>query len=152
MKHIDLSPNKRFPKRKRVYTINDEPSLTDQSQQEECDINNIVARHYKDRIPFPNNPGMYQDVSQISDLQGALNDVRLANEAFEALPSQLREKLYNDPKNLITYLNDKNNHPEAEKYGLLKLTEIPATMPKESAPPKPPKKKSQNNDNPNDDK
>lgn len=149
-KIIRRRPTKRFPKNRKVFTVNHEPSLADQTQKEECDVNNIVAKHYKNRIPFPNNPGMYADVSMISDLQGALDDVRKANEAFDALPSELRARLGNDPRNLISYLNDSRNFEEASNYGLLTITETPAAIPKESAPKKP-AKKAQNNDDSNDD-
>lgn len=107
----------------RVRTINEEPTKTDQTQKEQCDINNIMKRYNK-KIQNVDSPilekyaGSFFDSSQKPTYQTALNTLIEARNTFENLPSHLRKKFGNDPANMISYLQDSSNNEEAQKLGL----------------------------------
>lgn len=96
------------------------PSRTKQEFQSECDINEIMRRyeltgtisHISSQQPI------YDDVSGITDYQSALEQVRKAEAAFNALPSELRKELDYDPANLIPYLQDEKNRERCVELGL----------------------------------
>lgn len=119
MKKISNSPNKRFKFRRDVVTINNEPSMTDQSQLKETDINHIYSKYMKTgEINLINaNVGRYADLTEITDLGEMLEAVKFAKETFMTIPGELRAKFDNDPENFIAYLNDPQNDEEAIKYG-----------------------------------
>lgn len=121
---------------KRVVTITNEQSLTDQSQKKACDINEIVRRYKKtgQLTHTTERQPLYQDVSKIPDLIGALEQVTKAQEAFMSIPSQLRKRLNNDPANLIEYLNDSKNDEEAIKLGIKVKKELAGETPAASNP------------------
>lgn len=115
-KIIEVRPNGT----KRVATLNNEPSLTDQSQKKDCDINVIVAKYLKTGQVkhLAKRVGQYADVSNIPDLSEAIMQVRAAQDAFDALPAQLRQKLNNDPTQMISYLNDSSKLAEHYDLGI----------------------------------
>lgn len=101
-----------------------EPSLTRQSFRKECDVNHIISRfrklyggdfleHYKNY-----NGGSYGDFSTVSDYRTAIEQIRRADAAFDALPSILRERFLNDPARFLDFcLNPANLH-ELRELGL----------------------------------
>lgn len=98
----------------------EEPSLAQQHFKEECDINTILERfNITGMLPqVPLSP-RYGDFTGIGDYHTALNRVIAAQDEFEALPAQIRARFDNDPANLIEFLNDEANRPEAEELGLV---------------------------------
>lgn len=104
----------------RVSTKNSEKSLTQQQFKDECDINNIM-RKYSDTGQFTHltqKTGMYADFSNIQDYQTMLDTVRYADEAFNTLPAQIRARFRNNPGDLLEFLQDPKNEPEAIALGL----------------------------------
>lgn len=100
------------------------PSRTKQGPRKESDINAIVARgRAVGYLPPAHRQPFYGDISAVPSYEEAFNRVQAAQEAFRRLPSGLREKLGNNPKNLVPYLKDEKNRGDAEKYGLLKPRE-----------------------------
>jgi len=120
---------------KRVATVNTEPSKTDQSQAKACDVNNIIAKYKKtgQLTHLKSKQGTYADLSEVTDLLGALTTVQKAQEAFETLPASLRKKLNNDPVRFIEYLKDPKNDEEAIKLGL-KVKKASDTVPSVEEP------------------
>lgn len=106
--------------KKRVYTVNEEPSKTDQSFQTECDVNHIVQKYLKTgRINhLARMQGQFADVSEIPDLLEAIKTVTSAQQTFDELPAELRRKFGNSPVNMVEYLQDPSNDIEAVKLGL----------------------------------
>lgn len=98
----------------------EEPSLAQQHFKEECDINTILQKFSITGI-LPEAPlsPRYGDFSGIGDYHTALNRVIAAQDEFEALPAQIRARFQNDPAQLIEFLADENNRPEAEELGLV---------------------------------
>lgn len=117
MKKIEVRPNGS----RRVYTVNNLPSKTDQSFKKECDVNEIMRKYLKtgQMAHLRGMQGTYADVSEIGDLQECVQKVQLAQEAFNSLPATLRNKLNNDPSKFIEYLNDPKNVDEAVELGLM---------------------------------
>lgn len=109
-------------KRKRVATINDQPTMTQQQYKDQVNVNKIMEKYKQTgSIAHLRNSasGVYADLSQIPDYPTALMQVRQAQEAFEQIPSHIRMKFNNNPALLISYLKDPANYHEAVKYGLL---------------------------------
>lgn len=100
------------------------PSRTKQAMRKDSDINAIVARgRIVGYLPPINRQPVYGDISAVPSYEEAFNRVTAAQEAFRRLPSDLREKLSNDPKNLVPFMMDEKNRGDCEKYGLLKKRE-----------------------------
>lgn len=103
----------------------EEPSLAQQHFKDECDINNIL-RQFNITGLLPESPlsPRYGDFTGISDYHTALNRVISAQNEFDALPAQIRARFDNDPANLIEFLNDEANRPEAEELGLVEIAAV----------------------------
>lgn len=104
-----------------IGTLNTEPSLAQQQFKDECDINNIMKK-YQTTGQFTHltsATGVYADFSQITDYQEMLDTVRYAQEAFSALPAEMRLRFNNNPGELLTFLQDPNNRAEGESLGLI---------------------------------
>lgn len=111
----------------RVQTINNEPTLTQQHFADDCDISKIMDKYAKTgQVTHLNRAqGVYADLSMISDYRGMLETVQHANDVFSTLPALVRDKFRNDPSELITFLQDPNNHDEGVKLGLINPKPIP---------------------------
>lgn len=65
------------------------------------------------------------DSTNLPDYQEALQTVITAENAFYALPAEMRKKFDNDPGVMIKYLEDDTNNEEAIKLGLKIPKETP---------------------------
>lgn len=118
MKKIELRENGS----RRVSTINNEPTRTQRQYKDQVNVNNIIKKFKKTgSITHLRNAqqGIYADLTLIPDYAEALMQVKHAQEAFEAIPADIRLKFNNDPNLLIDYLKDPKNKEEAIKHGLL---------------------------------
>lgn len=91
--------------------------ITKDSFKDECDINNIV-RKYKATGQLPSlvrQDARYGDFSDVPTYMEALERVRLAEEAFSALPAEVRKDCDNDPAVFLEKVRDK---AWAEKHKL----------------------------------
>ena len=101
-------------KRIRTRTYNNDPSLTVQDQAADTDINTLMRK-----IPYsalPEHQGIFQDLTEISDLHGAYEAIQLAETAMMALPAELRAKFDNDPKKI------RRVYARRKKYRRIKKT------------------------------
>lgn len=125
----------RFTNVPRNGIVFDDPSLTDQSFTDECDINNVILRFAgTGELPPRRNEaiGEYLDVSEVGDLHQALNTARAGRELFNALPLHIREAIGNDPMRLLDAI-------EAHQASSRINTEPDVTAPvTPGAPPAPP--------------
>jgi len=94
---------------------------TKQSFVEECDINNIMARHKRTGVidHLAKYPLHYGDFTNANDYQEAHNKLIAANDAFDALPAHVRRRMDNDPAKLMDFMADPDNVEEAQELGLL---------------------------------
>jgi phage internal scaffolding protein len=94
---------------------------TRQEFKAESDINTIMSQYARTgEMPKINELApQFLDVSQNMDFQTHMNYVREAQELFDALPSQVRNRFQNDPGAFIDFTSDENNRSELAKMGLL---------------------------------
>lgn len=99
----------------------EKPSRTKQQFAEESDINTIVNRFLQTgTLPDVNVTASFGDFIDAPDsFQEAMNLVIEAQDAFNALPSDVRKRFQNDPQELLTFLQDENNKDEAIRLGLI---------------------------------
>lgn len=113
------------------------PSMTKQAFVAQCDINNIL-RQYKTtgmiaHVRSNAEIGRYEDLPDEVDFQESLNLVKSAQEAFDSLPSKLRNRFANDPAQFLAFCSDPANLEEMGELGLLK-PKPPAAAPPASGP------------------
>lgn len=81
-----------------------QPSMTVQSEKDNCDINVIMNRYATCGTPLPIRQDVepvYADVAELGDYMENFQRCKQAEEMFNALPSALRKELDNNP--LICY-------------------------------------------------
>ena len=105
----------------RVATYNSEPSKTDQQFKDDVNVNNVIAKYMRTRDArvLGSRVGQYADLTKLTDLSGAMNQVLMARDAFESLPSKLRQRFGHDPLAFVEYMQDPSNHKEAIELGLM---------------------------------
>lgn len=119
--------------------------VVQQSFRDETDINRIVARFTLSGAlpPEHQREGQYRDVSSV-DFLAAQNMVADIRSRFDRYPAKLRSKFSNSPHQMLRWLEDPENHPEAVRLGLLHESVLPkkpaapdlTLEPKEGDPPK----------------
>lgn len=99
---------------------NFDESKTQQSFLEECDINTIIRRFgLGGDIPTGVRMPVYGDFTGINDFQSAMNAIAVANEAFDAMPAEVRRRFNHDPGQFVDFCLDDKNRDEAVKLGLV---------------------------------
>lgn len=117
-----------------------DPSLTQQQFANDADINILVKRFGISDGAIPPavmDPQYYGDFSDVPDFRGALEATRTAQERFDQLPADIRNRFYNDPVKLWDFVNDQSNAEEAVKLGLLHRKTLPTPEAPPAAPPTP---------------
>lgn len=109
-----------------------EPTMTIQSEKDNCDINVIMNRYATCGTPLPVRQDMqpvYADVSELGDYMENFQRCKQAEEMFNALPSALRKELDNNPANLLPFIQNKDNESRCIEYGLINkpIVEAPQT-------------------------
>lgn len=100
----------------------DDEGLTQQHFKDECDVNLILKKYMQTGVLDHQSAAepWYGDVSDIpSDLASSYEQLARAEAAFMSLPSDIRKALDNDPSKLESWIQDENNRPLAEKFGLI---------------------------------
>lgn len=117
----------------------EDASLAQQHYKEECDINTILQKfNITGLLPEHTLSPRYGDFTGIGDYHTAMNRVLAVQDEFEALPAQIRARFDNDPAQLIEFLENSDNRPEAEKLGLVEkatveVVEVAKTTPEKAA-------------------
>lgn len=126
-----MLPKKLITKRpngtKRVQTINELPTETQQHFQDQCDVNLILKKYAKTGvITHLNNlqQGVYQDCTLLPSYEEAVQTVTAAEQAFSGMPPEVRLKFKNNPQEMIDFLKDPKNLDEAIKLGLAEKKEV----------------------------
>jgi phage internal scaffolding protein len=115
----------------------EDASLAQQHFKEECDINTILQKfNITGLLPEQTLSPRYGDFTGIGDYHTALNRVMAAQDEFEALPAQIRARFGNDPAQLIEFLQNSENRPEAEKLGLVEKVAAEAVEATKNTPEK----------------
>lgn len=97
-----------------------EETKAQQQFKDETDINTIV-RKFGLTGQLPDNVTMptYVDYEGIFDFQTAMNAVLQAEEAFMAMPADVRTRFGNDPQAFLEFCGDDKNRDEAIRLGLV---------------------------------
>lgn len=107
-----------------------EPTMTIQSEKDNCDINVIMNRYATCGTPLPYRTDgvkpVYADVSELGDYMENFQRCKQAEEMFNALPSSLRKELDNNPANLLPFIQDEKNKERCYEYGLLNKPAVEA--------------------------
>jgi len=121
-------------KRRAVVSVPEGDSRTKQSQRDEADVNAIMRKYLSTGLVPEYRAGQYGDFASGTDFHTALTQVREAEAAFMALPSDVRTAAKNDPGELLEMVTDPARMDEAIGLGLL-----PDPNPKQvSDPTRPP--------------
>lgn len=118
-----------------------EPTMTIQSEKDNCDINVIMTRYATCGTPLPYRTDgvepVYADVSELGDYMENYQRCKQAEEMFNSLPSALRKELDNNPANLLPFIQDEKNKERCYEYGLLNkpVVEFSQTTPVASSVP-----------------
>lgn len=120
---------------KQPIVFEENSPYTRQEFKDEADINTIMAQYMRTgELPKINEVApQYLDVTDM-DFQTHMNAIREAQELFDALPSQVRNRFQNDPGEFIDFCGDSNNRPELARMGLLS-TEATQAILAPSSPP-----------------
>lgn len=108
------------------------PSLTDQTQAYQCDINNVV----KGLTLYPQTAKEPQFGHEFdpSFYEKALNTVASAKSEFEKLPAVIRREFDNDPKKFISFIDNpsEENAKKGIKLGIFNDTILERFKPVET--------------------
>lgn len=107
----------------KVKLVCEDPTRTDQSQAEECDVNNILKKFQRTGVlPGVNVKSVFADVSESIDYHTAMNTLRQAEEQFMSLNAQTRKRFNNDPAEFMEFVHGPENAEELVKLGLVTRT------------------------------
>lgn len=102
-----------------------EPTLTQQHDEHDSNINNIVATYMRTgELKTHNKPPLTEDFSMITSVQDAMDLLVEAKTAFMEQPANVRARFNNDPALFVEFCSDENNRDEMRKLGLLNDAEI----------------------------
>lgn len=95
------------------------PSLTQQSQAEEADINVIVRRFgLTGQLPEGVRVPQYGDFTEVYDFKSAQDAIAMASSSFNAMPAEVRSRFKNDPQEFLEFCSKAENLDEMRKLGL----------------------------------
>jgi len=116
----------------RVREVNNDPSLTQQHQASETDINKIAAQLLRTGlVPVKNGSPMFGDFSFVNstsymDMKNTVIDM---GHKFDAMPSRIRRIFGNDPFQMLRFIENPENHEEAVRLGILPAPPAPEPDP-----------------------
>lgn len=95
--------------------------MTKQSFVDQVNIQRIIAKYRKtghlDHIA--RHPPTYGSFDGAQDYVTAAEKVLVAQEEFDALPADIRQRFSNNPAELLAFLDDESNQDEAMDIGLI---------------------------------
>lgn len=107
---------------------------TKQEFAPECDINTIMARYAKTgTVPTYGGTMFYGDFVDLPSFQEAHEIIRVANEAFAALPATVRREFDNDPGEFVRFAEDPANLGKLREWGLARPLDPPQAVEPASA-------------------
>lgn len=100
-----------------------EEMMTQQQFKKETDVNYIVGRYlatgYINPMLVKQGIPQYGDISEIQDYHNTLQRIAEAEEMFSQLPAKIRDRFQHDPLQLLAFVADSKNLPEAVALGLV---------------------------------
>lgn len=118
--------------RPRVQTINNDESMTVQSDAHLADINHILRQFANDGSKMLDQADlMYKDVSEFTDLRDALDQAIEADIEFKKLPSKVREIFNHDVAVWLDTAHDQDKRDALVAGGWINPPEVPKPTPPE---------------------
>lgn len=117
-------------------------SLTKQEFREECDVNLILSR-YQDAPPKPwGSPPVlrFGDFADAPDFLAAQLLVKEAEDLYNSMPVQVRDRFGHNPANFLQFVHDPKNRDEAKRLGILRPEPAAQAAPPAAPPPAEPTK------------
>lgn len=116
------------PRRLNVEFHPEGPSMTRSEFQDECDVNQIMARYEKNGI-WPIQMGLqeprYVDFTILpGDLQGTIAYMQEAELSFMQLPASIRREFDNDAVRFVEFASDGANIGKLREWGLARPEEV----------------------------
>ena len=107
----------------RLMSVPKGASMTDQSDANYLNINNIMKNYSKTGIlpQFQDKVAQYIDATQIPSYMDAHAQLQEAKHLFSQLPSSVRRLMDNNPQNMEAVLKDENNKELLIKTGVLQV-------------------------------
>lgn len=117
-----------------VKTVNDEPSMTVQSERDKCDLN--IIKSIYDKTGIMNNvrtdEPKYGDFTSSREYHELLFRAQQAQDDFMLLDAHIRARFDNDPGKLLDFVANPENAAMAVELGLMRA---PASSPQASQVP-----------------
>lgn len=121
--------------RERVTTPLGSEVKTKQSFKNQCDINDLVARHRRTGLVdhTTSRKPLYGDFTAATDLFTHINATNAAEDEFRTLPAQVRRLCNEDPVELLNLLATEPGCESLRTAGLV-VTDEPSNPPLSEAP------------------
>ncbi len=102
--------------------------FTEQAHKDACDVNKIVRKYDKTGLisHVSKIEAQFGDVTGV-DFKDAMDLITNANFMFDQLPADIRKRFNNDPRYLLTFMEDENNRDEAIALGIIDARWTPET-------------------------
>jgi phage internal scaffolding protein len=96
-------------------------SKTEQAHRDECNMNYILREYQKTGLirHAKEYEGRYDDIA-VQDFQDAMFLVTEAQNMFNGLPNNIRQRFENDPGKFLAFVQNPDNKPEMKVLGMLK--------------------------------
>lgn len=96
-----------------------DPSLADQSQKEECDINTIVDRFgITGHMPMNTALPRYAELEEVGDFQKYMGMQIEADAAYNRMPRGLRQIVGSSYRDFLMFCDDPANAEKLVEFGL----------------------------------
>lgn len=117
-----------YRKHERVSFDSGDVQMTKQSHKAECDIHTILKQYQRTGIitHVAAARPRFEDLPDAGDFQDALETLRIAEDAFAALPSKVRAHFDNDPERFLAAFSDRAQEAQLREFGLLRPLPPPA--------------------------
>lgn len=115
------------PKRRGTQSFAGVESLTVQSDKPMTSIRQLLKMG---KLPLSREDlkqeSFYGDFADGSDFQTHMDRIVSAQQQFDSLPAEIRDRFDNDPAELLDFVSDENNRDEAIELGLVpKPVDVP---------------------------
>lgn len=102
-----------------------EESLTQQNQEADTNINNIVRRYTQTgELPVHTRPPLQEEFATVTTMQEAANLLIDAKHAFMEQPAAVRNRFNNDPAAFVEFCSNEENRDDMRKMGLMSDEEV----------------------------
>lgn len=99
--------------------VSDEPSLTDESFKQECDIDFIISNFVQRGINPPEHQVQYGKQFTSEDFVRSMETVAECKSAFEELPAIEKEKFNNSVTNFLDFVSNPENLRYSYEHGYI---------------------------------